>query len=293
MRAGAPAREPEGVDLLSPVVFSRMTGISVPRLRDYGDRGWLPPQEVDPSTRRRLHHPRQVDDAVLLRALLVTGMRASAAADAVLTQDRAAVLDHLGGVTSAVAAARERLPVPGKQGVRSVFWDAESLIEPYDARTPRRRWGDPAHDVPVEAAHLDPLERLRWARRRLAQESGLALEDLPRATDREEGLPDGPVVLVEVGPGCAHPEPGPRPARAVQPPWPPSEPVPAGFRVADVASAQMAVLDLHPRDWSAQPSVDEELAVIGAWATPGALWMDGMLFWDALLSRACLGVVLR
>lgn len=281
------------MNALPPVVFARMTGLSVPRLREYANRGWLPPDEVDAATGYRSYHRRQVDDAILLRTLVTTGMRASVAARAVLDQDRGAVQAHLSAVEQAVAEARERLPVAGKQSVHTAVWTTERMLEPVEPGVPPRRWGQPPPDVPPAARHLDPLERVRWARRLLADATGASTAALPRAEERGAGLPDGPAVMVRVGPGFVRDEVLPRPVGTVLLPWPPGEPAPEGFRLVEVPGSEQAVLDLPLRDWAAEPSLDEAVAAVGAWLPISACWLDGLLLWDATVAAASLAVAYR
>lgn len=162
---------------LSPAVFARMTGLSVPRLRSYDARGLLAPAEVDARTGRRRYAAGQLSGARLLAALTATGMPVHEAAAAVATGDRSSVVQHVARTEEALATIAEHVPAPGADRVLTARCAGCSVLE-----------------VP-----LDPrdgvLEQLRRARRGLAVRLGAAPGDLPRWQDAG-GLPDGPRVAL-------------------------------------------------------------------------------------------------
>lgn len=96
-------------DRLGIGAFARAAGLSVSAVRFYGDRGLLPPADVDPATGYRTYDRGQVADAVLVRDLRRLGMglrevEAYVAADAATR--RSLVDQHLGGLERTLDEAR-------------------------------------------------------------------------------------------------------------------------------------------------------------------------------------------
>lgn len=96
-------------DRLGIGAFARAAGLSVSAVRFYGDRGLLPPADVDPATGYRSYDRDQVADAVLVRDLRRLGMglrevEAYVVADAATR--RSLVDRHLGGLERTLDEAR-------------------------------------------------------------------------------------------------------------------------------------------------------------------------------------------
>jgi len=249
---------------VEPVVFARMTGIPLRRLRHYDRRGIFRAAVVDPVTSRRRYEPGQVGPGRLLQALHSTGMPIEEAALVVGEGRRAAALMHLAAVREALATAAEHLPPPGPDEVRRA-----SLV------------GLPAL-VREVAAGTSAAEAVREARAALARAAGCQPGALPRFGDGEpEEVLDGPVVELsyELVP------------QRVLLPW--HGPAPEGWEVTETERGSAAVADLLPALDELEPeALRTAEQLVGAWlgGREGGIPVAQHLALDAAAVRASLVV---
>lgn len=99
----------DGSKMMGIGALSRRTGLSVSAIRFYGDRGVLPPIEVDPSTGYRRFHTDQVAVGRLIRDLRSIGLPLDVVAEALAlspSERHVIVEHHVAQLEEATAAAR-------------------------------------------------------------------------------------------------------------------------------------------------------------------------------------------